>query len=137
MAGVVPTPLLVPESEEARFTTHGDLTSSGRLGASALVVTDKSAYRFEKARLGEEAFATYEIEHLSSPRIETLVDASALIADYRGKPVELLRGSAKKGLQLAGAEKRLKAILEGKPVPDLGDEARVCPKCGRPLPEDS
>lgn len=137
MAGVLTPPLLVPESEETRFITQGDLTSSGRLGASALVVTDQAAHRFEKTPLGEETTSTYELGELSNPRIETLVDASALVADYRGKPVELLRGSAKKGLHLAGAEKRLKALLEGKPVPDVADETRLCPKCGRPLPEDS
>lgn len=137
MAGVLPPPLLVPESEETRFITQGDLTSSGRLGASALVVTDRSAHRFEKTPLGEEAIASYGLDDLGNPRIETLVDASALVADFHGKPVELLRVSAKKGLQLAGAEKRLKALLEGKEMPEVGDDVRLCPKCSRPLPEDS
>jgi ATP-binding cassette, subfamily B, bacterial len=137
MAGVLPSPLLVPESEETRFTTLGDLTSQGRLGSSALVVTDQSAHRFEKTPLGEESIASYNLGEMANPRVETLVDACALIADYQGKPVELLRSSAKRGLQLAGAEKRLKAILEGKELPELGDEARLCPKCSRPLPEDS
>jgi ATP-binding cassette, subfamily B, bacterial len=137
MAGVLPPPLLVPESEETRFTTQGDLTSLGRLGASALVVTDQSAHRFEKTPLGEENIASFPLAELSNPRVETLVDACALIADYNGKPVELLRASAKKGLQLAGAEKRLKAVLQGEEVPVLGDETRLCPKCSRPLPEDS
>jgi ATP-binding cassette subfamily B protein len=137
MAGVVPSPLLVPESEETRFTTLGDLTSFGRLGSSALVVTDRSAYRFEKTPLGEETVASYEMTGLSNPRIETLVDASALVADFEGKPVELLRVSAKKGLHLAGAEKRLKALLDGNELPEISDETRICPKCSRPLPEDS
>lgn len=137
MAGIVPPPLLVPESEETRFITQGDLTSFGRLGSSSLVVTDQNAYRIEKTPLGEEAVASYGIGQLSNPRIETLVDASALVADFDGKPVELLRVSAKRGLQLAGAEKRLKAILEGNEVPEVGDDTRLCPKCGRPLPEDS
>lgn len=137
MAGVVSPPLLVPESEETRFVTQGDLTSSGRLGASALVVTDRQAHRFEKTPLGEEASSSYELTRLANPRIETLVDASALVADFDGKAVELLRVSATRGLQLAGAEKRLKAILAGEPVPEVGDDTRLCAKCGRPLPEDS
>ncbi len=137
MSLAIPPALLVPESEETRFITQGDLTSSGRLGASALVVTDRSAYRFERTLLGEEVLAAYEMADLANPRIETLVDASALVADFRGKPIELLRVSAKKGLQLAGAEKRLKALLEGKEMPEVGDEVRLCPKCSRPLPEDS
>jgi len=137
MAGLLPPPLLVPESEETRFITQGDLTSSGRLGSSALVVTDQNVRRFEKTPLAEETLATYEMGDLANPRIETLVDASALVADFRGQPVELLRVSAKKGLQLAGAEKRLKALLEGKDMPEVADQVRLCPKCDRPLPEDS
>ncbi|MFI5387760.1 MAG: ABC transporter ATP-binding protein [Fimbriimonadales bacterium] len=137
MAGVVLPPLLVPESEETRFITRGDLTSSGRLGSSALVVTDQSVHRFEKTPLGEENLASYGLAELVNPRIETLVDASALVADFQGKPVELLRVSAKRGLQLAGAEKRLKAVLEGKAMPEVADDTKLCPKCGRPLPEDS
>ncbi len=134
---VVPSPLLVPESEETQFTTQADLTSFGHLGTSALVVTDQKAYRFEKTPLGEEVLASFDLARLTNPRVETLVDASALIADYEGQPVELLRGSSKKGLLLAGAEKRLKAVLKGEPMPEVGDDTRVCEKCGRPLPEDS
>jgi len=107
------------------------------LGSSALVVTDQNVRRFEKTPLAEETLATYEMGDLANPRIETLVDASALVADFRGQPVELLRVSAKKGLQLAGAEKRLKALLEGKDMPEVADQVRLCPKCDRPLPEDS
>ncbi|HTQ10535.1 MAG TPA: ABC transporter ATP-binding protein [Fimbriimonadaceae bacterium] len=137
MAGLVPPPLLVPESEETRFITQGDLTSTGRLGTAALVVTDQNVRRFEKTPIGEETLATYEMGGLANPRIETLVDACALVADYNGHPVELLRASAKRGLQLAGAEKRLKALLDGKAMPDIDDQTRLCPKCGRPLPEDT
>src|ERR1044072_4273780 len=137
MAGVVPPPLLVPESEETRFITQSDLTSSGRLGASALVVTDQQAHRFEKSLLGEEMASSYELSKLANPRIETLVDASALVADFDGKPIELLRVTAKRGLILAGAEKKLKALLEGAEIPEVGDGTRLCPKCSSDLPEDS
>lgn len=134
---IAPPPLLVPESEETRFITQGDLTSFGRLGFSALVVTDQKAYRFEKTPLGEETVGAYDLRDLANPRVEALVDASALVADHQGVPVELLRASSKKGLQLAGAEKRLKAVLAGEELPDIPDETRLCPKCSRPLPEDS
>lgn len=137
MAGISAPSLLVPESEETRFITQGDLTSFGRLGSSSLVVTDRRVYRFDRTLRGEKAVTTFGLEEISNPRIETLVDASALVADYRGRSVELLRVTAKMALQLAGAEKRLKAVLEGGPIPEVGDDTRVCNKCGRPLPEDS
>jgi ATP-binding cassette subfamily B protein len=125
---------IVPAHEETRFTTEGDLTFQGRLGESRLVVTDKAAYRIESTPLGDELLASFELSELKNPRIEDLVDASALVADYQGRTVELVRSTSKRSLHVAGAEKRLKALLEGKPMPDIEDEVRVCPKCGRPLP---
>ncbi len=136
MSGVLPPPLLVPESEETLFTTQADLTSTGHLGSSLLVVTAQKAYRFDKTPLGEQVQASYDLSELSNPRVETLVDASALVVDHGGRPVELLRGSSKHGLQLAGAEKKLKAVLNHEPVPELEQLSRLCEKCGRPLPED-
>lgn len=137
MAGIVVPPLPVPQSEETRFVTPGDLTQSGDLGISYLAVTDRAAYRVEKTPIGEEIVAQYDLASLKNPRIEDLVDATALIADHHGVVVELLRVTATKSLRIAGAEKRLKAILEGKDMPEIDDKVRVCEKCGRPLPEDS
>ena len=65
------------------------------------------------------------------------MDASALVADFHGTPVELLRTTSKRALGVAGAEKRLEALLKGEAMPDLEDAIRLCPKCGRPLPENS
>ncbi len=136
MAGILQQTHPVPAREEVeRFITLGDLTHQGSLGNSRLIVTDKAAHRYEQTPLGEEMIASYEMAELKNPRVEDLVDASALIADYRGRSVELLRATSKRGLALAGAEKRLKALIEGKEMPEVDDATRLCPTCGRPLPE--
>ncbi len=137
MAGIVELPPAIPSSEETRFVTPADLRYDGKLGESRLVVTDQTVYRFELTPLGEELVAEFDLSELSNPRVEDLVDASSLIADYNGTPVELIRATSKRGLQVAGAEKRLKALLDGSPMPDIGDTLRLCPKCSRPLPENS
>jgi ATP-binding cassette subfamily B protein len=102
-----------------------------------LVVTDSEAKRYEGTPLGEELVDSYPLSELKNPRVEDLVDASALIADYKGSTVELIRTTSRRALQVAGAEKRLKAILAGEPMPELDDKERLCPKCGRPLPENT
>lgn len=137
MANLLDLPSQLPESEEARFLTEGDLRHDNALGHSRLVVTDKAVYRFEQTPLGEELVATYVLTELSNPRIEDLVDATALLADFEGSSVELIRSTTKRSLQVAGAEKRLKAILAGKEMPEIEDKTRLCPKCARPLPEHS
>ncbi len=136
MAGILQTPA-ASESDQTRFVTQGDLRSSGSLGASRLVVTDSEAKRYEGTPLGEELVDSYPLSELKNPRVEDLVDASALIADYKGSTVELIRTTSRRALQVAGAEKRLKAILAGEPMPELDDKERLCPKCGRPLPENT
>ena len=122
-----------PAPEAERFESEGDLRRDNRLGSSRLRVTDKAAYRYE----GDELIEEFVLEDLKNPRVEDLVDASALVADYRGTPVELLRTTSKRALQIAGAEKRLDALLKGEDMPELEDAIRLCPKCGRPLPENT
>jgi len=137
MAGILEEPIPIGEHEETRFVTEADLRHDGALGASRLVVTDERVYRFETTPLGEQLVSSYELSKLVNPRLEDLVDANSLIADYQGSAVELLRTTSKRALQVAGAEKRLKALVEGKPMPEIEDNVRVCPRCGRPLPEFS
>ncbi len=137
MAGLLDTPNAPLESEDPLFTTQADLRHDGRIGASRLIVTATAAIRMEETPLGEETVAEYKLSDLTDPRIDDLVDATALIANHRGQPVELLRATSKRGLQIAGAEKRLKAILAGQAMPEIEDKIRNCPKCGRPLPEDT
>jgi ATP-binding cassette subfamily B protein len=134
---VVPTSLELSADEKPIFTTQGDLTSLGTLGAASLVITASHAYRIEKTPLGEEAVATYELSELADPRIEDLVDATALIVRRGDHDVELLRATSARSLHISTAQKKLAALLKGEDVPDLADDLRLCPKCSRPLPEDS
>jgi len=127
----------VPLSEETRFTVTADLRHDSQLGESRLVVTDVRVYRFEMTPAGEALVASFDLSELRNPKVEDLVDATALIVDFRGSSVELIRATSKRTLMIAGAEKRLKAVLEGKPMPEIEDNIRLCPKCGRPLPENS
>ncbi|HSI71717.1 MAG TPA: ABC transporter ATP-binding protein [Fimbriimonas sp.] len=137
MAELLDSPQPNEEAHDPLFTTESDLRHDGRIGSSRIVVSDGMVARRQNTPLGEEEVATYELAFLSNPRIEDLVDATALVADYRGRPVELLRGTSKHGLHLAGAEKRLKALVKGEPMPEIEDNVRICPKCGRPLPPES
>jgi len=127
----------LPEPEEERFVTVGDLRHDNRLGESRLVVTNRRVYRYESTPGGEELLAEYDLPGLQNPRLEDLVDATALVADREGAVVELLRATSKRSLMIAGAEKRLKALIKGEPMPELEDKVRICPKCARPLPENS
>lgn len=134
---VIPQTVNLPENERPLFTTQGDLTSLGALGNSYLVVTDTRVMRVENPPVGEEIIATYALEDLKDPRIEDLVDATALVARIGSTEVELIRATSSKSLQIATAQKRLQHLLQGEDIPELEDQLRVCPKCSRPLPEDS
>ncbi len=134
---VVPKPTELPNDEEPIFTTQGDLTSLGALGPARLVITATKAYRVENTPLGEEVVASYDISRLSNPRIEDLVDASALIANYGDRDVELIRTTSGKAVLITSAQKKLAALLKGEEIPDVAEDLRLCPKCSRPLPEDS
>ncbi len=137
MTGILDEPVPIGEHEQERFVTEADLRHDGALGTSRLVVTDQRVYRFETTPLGEQLLASYPLDKLTNPRLEDLVDAQSLIAEYAGTSVELIRTTSKRSLQVAGAEKRLKAILEGKAMPEIEDNVRQCPRCSRPLPEFS
>ncbi len=129
--------LELPEREPALFITQTDLTHLGTIGTAWLVVTSERVFRMEKTPIGEEMIAAWPISELSNVRIEDLVDASAVVAFHNGTEVELIRGSSSRSLHIASAQKRLDCLVEGKEVPDIEDKIRICPKCARPLPEDS
>jgi ATP-binding cassette, subfamily B, bacterial len=137
MAGLLDKPTTHESVEDPLFQTKADLRKDGRIGTARLVVTADRAYRFESSPVGEELVDSYPLAELKNPRVEDLVDATALIADFQGRPVELIRATSKRALHVAGAEKRLKALIEGKEMPEIEDQVRICPKCGRPLPEHS
>jgi ATP-binding cassette subfamily B protein len=135
MATTLPESPKTHEPDPPRFVTEADLDHLGRLGASRLVVENHTAKRFEITPVGEDLVAEYSLAELKNPRVEDLVDASSLVADHSGGTVELLRSTSRRALQIAGAEKRLKALIEGKELPEIDDQQRLCPKCTRPLPE--
>jgi len=137
MADVLEEPTPLSESESTRFVTEADLRHDGALGLSRLLVTDKRVYRYQTTPLGEDLLASYDLAGLKNARLEDLVDANSLVAEYEGVTVELIRTTSKRSLQVAGAEKRLKALIEGKEMPEIEDNVRVCPRCSRPLPEHS
>lgn len=132
------TPPLAPSAqEEVRFETIADLRHDGVIGSARLVVTNERAYRYESTPAGEILLASYSLSELKDPRLEDLVDAHAVLADWNGEEVELIRMTSRRSLHAAGAEKRLKALVDGKEMPDFEDTVRACPKCSRPLPEHS
>jgi ATP-binding cassette subfamily B protein len=132
------TPQPVANTEEKPvFVLEGDMLSNGRMGSSSLVVTALQTLRYEKTPLGEELIHSYDLATLKEPRVEDLVDAVALVADFGDLKIELLRGTSRRGLAFSNAERKLKAVLAHEPLPLLDEVDRVCPKCGRPLPKDS
>lgn len=137
MAGIAPQTAEPVEGERVLFTTEADLTSAGYVGEAHLVVTPLRVYRYEKTPLGRQVVDSWNVSELADPRVEDLVDASALVARHGGVEVELLRATSAKNLQIAGGARRLDALIKGEEIPDLDDALRLCPKCGRPLPEDS
>lgn len=134
----------LPQKEETSnkegailFSVEADLNHQGRLGHSRLVVTPDEAARYVQTPAGEELVAAYPVAELSETRTEQLVDAYAIVATHEGREVELLRSTNARSLQLSDTERRLKNLIEGKPLPPEADMPLVCPKCKRPLGEDS
>jgi ATP-binding cassette subfamily B protein len=121
---------------EVLFEISGDLDHLGRLGSSRLVVTTEELVRYENTPAGEQVVSVFKLKELFAPSTEQLVDAVALVATQNGRQVELIRGTNTRNLIMSDAVKRLKLLLDGKPLPPLGDIKTVCPKCGRPLGED-
>ena len=128
---------LLPADEPPLFSTRGDLTSLGALGDAWLTATAENLYRIEQTPAGNEIVAVYRVSDLRDAKVEDLVDATALKARVGEKWVELLRGTTGRALIFANTQKKLEALFEGKPIPDIEDNLRICPKCSRPLPEDT
>lgn len=127
----------LPESEVALFTAEGDITGDGRIGESWLAASSSTVYRLERTPLGVQAIASHSLSELTDPEIEDLVDAIALTAKRNGLRIELIRATASKAPYLHAAQIRLAALTKGEPMPDLDAKLRLCPRCSRPLPEDT
>jgi ATP-binding cassette subfamily B protein len=128
---------LLPADDPPLFSTRGDLTSLGALGDAWLIATAENVYRIEQTPVGNEIVAVYRVSDLRDAKVEDLVDATALKARVGEKWVELIRGTTGRALVFANTQKKLEALFEGKPIPDIEDNLRICPKCSRPLPEDT
>lgn len=137
MSFSLPDSIKLPANAEVLFFVPGDMLANGRLGQSWLVVTRESASRWEITPTGAECAVNVPVATLKDPVMEDLVDAAALTALNNGQRVELLRTSTAKKLFIASAQRRLKALAEGREVPDEDATLRVCERCGRPLPVDS
>lgn len=123
------------DADPSRIVVESDLDSRGLLGRTVLTLEDGKATRTEETPAGTSLVAEYTLTDLKNPRLEDLVDATAVIADLNGHSVELIRATNRQNLPLANLEKQLKALVEGKPAPNVDVETRLCPKCGRPLPK--
>lgn len=128
---------LLPADDPPLFTTQGDLTSLGALGAARLVASAENLYRIEQTPAGEEIVAVYRVADLADPKVEDLVDATAIKARLGEKWVELLRGTTGRALIFSNTQKKLEALFAGKEIPDIEDGLRLCTRCSRPLPEDT
>jgi ATP-binding cassette subfamily B protein len=137
MSGVVSSVPSLPDPAQALFTAEVDLSLRGSFGAARLIATKDWVFRLDSTPIGDEVVGAWEVAKLRAPKVDDLVDASALSAWYGDVEVELLRGTAGKALILSNAQKQLQALIEGKDIPNLEAELRLCPKCSRPLPKDS
>ncbi|MBX3117840.1 MAG: ABC transporter ATP-binding protein [Fimbriimonadaceae bacterium] len=127
----------LPEFQDALFVVEADLNSVGRLGSAYLAVTRLAATRYEQTPAGLQELGTWEVSKLKNLRVDDLVDACALMAVVEGKEVELIRGTGSQHKFLNSALKQLEALRDGKDNLEASELPRVCPKCSRPLPEDS
>ncbi len=132
-----PAALADPHADGELFATEADLTSDGTIGPSVLRVRADRIERVEPADGGERVVGCWSLSEIRDPRVEDLVDAAALVARLDGTDVELIRTTNSRATHLHAAQKRLKALLEGGEMPVIEDKRRVCPRCQRPLPEDS
>lgn len=123
--------------EEPLFSVESTLASSGRLGSARLDITDKEVIHTEAGPAGPVEVGRYAFANLSDVEVEDLVGATALTAKVEGHRVELFRTTISGSIQIYNTEKRLKALIESKPLPEIDESHRECPKCSRPLPQDS
>ncbi len=127
----------LPEFDDALFVLESDLNSAGRLGPSFLAVTSHDVARYEQTPAGLQKAGVWPLAEIRSVEVTDLVDACALTANIGSQRIELIRGTGSQHRFFSSAAKKIDALREGKEDWEGEELARVCPKCGRPLPEDS
>lgn len=115
------------------FQVDGDLLSTGLLGPSRLAIENENVSRYD----GDNRVGSWPWAELSDPKVDGLVDSESLTAVYQGFRVELLRSTTARTSALNDGQKKLKALFAKLPIPKMEEKERYCPKCSRPLPEDS
>ncbi len=131
--------LETPDGKPPLYILESDLDSQGRYGQSWLIATESEVLRLEKPSPSSSSAVTvarYPLRELNHFAYEELVDAGALTAVYQGSVVELLRATAARSPELTAGAKQLTRLKAGLPI-SITEYRRVCPKCKRPLPEDT
>lgn len=127
------------EGESPLYVVESDIDSQGQYGQAWLIATRSEVLRIEKPSDPEApaiTVARYPLDELTHFAYEELVDAGAITAVYQGNVVELLRATAGRSTELAAGAKQLTRLKAGLPI-SITEHRRLCPKCKRPLPEDT
>jgi ATP-binding cassette subfamily B protein len=132
----------LPEKEADEPEPHAavstDLRSDGTFGPTWLHISDHSVRVVESDDPEQSPpYIEVPLSAISDPRVEELVDSSALVVTHNGAKLELVRGSNRCQNTLYSAQRKLDALLVGDGKAVAIEPPRVCPKCGRPLPQDS
>ncbi|MEP0764917.1 MAG: ABC transporter ATP-binding protein [Fimbriimonadia bacterium] len=122
-----------PAEAEPTLQISTDLRSDGTFGSTCLQVSNGTLRVTE----GGTPRLELPITDVSAPRIEPLVDSSALVVSVNGAKIELVRGTNRCSSLLLSTQKKLEGMLSGEASAVKIETPRLCPKCNRPLPEDS
>jgi ATP-binding cassette subfamily B protein len=131
--------LAAKEAEEppSHVVVSTDLRSDGTFGTTWLEINGDTIRVIEGESQDDPPKLEISVAELTDPRVEALVDSSALVVTHDGAKVELARGSNRCSSLLYSVQKRLEGVISGDGKSIEIALPRVCEKCGRPLPEDS
>lgn len=110
-----------------------DLLSDGTFGVTQLTIEGDRLLVVEDGKPKLDLL----ISEISDAAVESLVDSSALVVKRGDERMELVRGSNRYTTLLFSVQRRLEGMINGDETVEELALPRACPKCGRPLPEDS
>lgn len=124
--------------EPLTAAVRADIDSEGTLGERWITV-DTSAVRIYSLDEGNVRLAnSIPLADIKGADTETLVGGGALILDKGAVQEEIARYTTGRTGTMGGLARTLDALAQGRDLPQLeAEEERLCPNCGRPLPEDS
>lgn len=120
-----------------------DRLANGNFGSRWLVADSNALRVYTEGRDGDRAGldTTIKLSEIASVRDEPMVGGGSLLVRRKsGETIELLRYGSSLAGDMAGAARMVDALVTGESLPtgeEFGEEKRVCPKCGRPLPGDN